>query len=75
MLSGSNRCVDCGATVSTGGPGLIMGGGNSSAYVLSNSELENTVLTQNGTYVLPNGIIVLVGADIEAYLNGELQFE
>ena len=28
----------------------------------------------NGSYILPNGIIVLVDADIEAYLNGTLVF-
>ena len=28
----------------------------------------------NGSYLLPNGIAVLVDEDIEAYLNGTLQF-
>ena len=28
----------------------------------------------NGSYILPNGIIVLVDEDIEAYLNGTLVF-
>ncbi|MBE6676041.1 MAG: hypothetical protein E7594_04270 [Ruminococcaceae bacterium] len=30
--------------------------------------------TANGSYVLPNGIVVLVEADLEAYDNGTLQF-
>ena len=33
-----------------------------------------TQVTSNGSYILPNGIIVLVDADIEAYLNGTLVF-
>lgn len=28
----------------------------------------------NGSYILPNGIIVLVDEDVEAYLNGTLVF-
>jgi hypothetical protein len=31
-------------------------------------------VTLNGSYILPNGIIVLVDEDIEAYLNGTLIF-
>ena len=31
-------------------------------------------VTINGSYILPNGIIVLVDADIEAYENGTLVF-
>ena len=30
--------------------------------------------TENGSYILPNGIIVLVPEDEEAYLNGTLEF-
>ena len=30
--------------------------------------------TTNGSYILSNGIVILVEADIEAYLNGTLQF-
>lgn len=30
--------------------------------------------TMNGSYILSNGIVILVEADIEAYLNGTLQF-
>ena len=30
--------------------------------------------TENGSYILPSGIIVLVPEDEEAYLNGTLEF-
>ena len=33
-----------------------------------------TKVTINGSYILPNGIIVLVDEDIEAYENGTLIF-
>ncbi len=32
-----------------------------------------TVITENGSYILPSGIIVLADADVEAYINGTLQ--
>lgn len=31
-------------------------------------------VTENGSYILPNGITVLAEADVEAYLNGTLRF-
>ena len=33
-----------------------------------------TLVTVNGSYILPNGIVVLVDEDVEAYINGTLQF-
>ena len=30
--------------------------------------------TENGSYILPSGVIVLVPEDEEAYLNGTLEF-
>ena len=33
-----------------------------------------TQVSINGSYILPNGIVVLADEDIEAYLNGTLQF-
>ena len=33
-----------------------------------------TMVTSNGSYILPSGIIVLVDEDVEAYLNGTLVF-
>ena len=46
----------------------IVGGG------LLNSIPGNLPHTENGSYILPNGIIVLVPEDEEAYLNGTLEF-
>lgn len=35
---------------------------------------ENLYRTINGSYILPNGVIVLVDEDFESYLNGTLEF-
>ena len=32
------------------------------------------MITENGSYIRPDGIIVLADADVEAYLNGMLVF-
>ena len=32
------------------------------------------MITENGSYIRPDGIIVLVDEDVQAYLNGELIF-
>ena len=57
-----NKCFECGR-------------------ILQNIGLDNIVLgvtktqvTKNGSYILPNGIIVLDELDIEAYLDGTLVF-
>ena len=57
-----SKCLICGALVdATGGFG--------------ESFIQNIQkVTINGSYILPNGIIVLVDEDIEAYLNGTLVF-
>ena len=55
------KCVGCGAMVDT----------NSD---FSQIESIERLVTANGSYILPNGIIVLVDEDITAYLNGELVF-
>ena len=31
-------------------------------------------VSANGSYILASGIVVLVDADVDAYLNGTLQF-
>ena len=38
------------------------------------SIMSITKYSVNGSYILPNGIIVLVEEDVEAYLNGTLVF-
>lgn len=59
VLSGTNTCVVCGGYAEMG---FI--GGNSISYYVS----------ANGSYILPNGVIVLVENDLHSYLNGTLRF-
>ena len=56
-------CLLCGYIVDTGTTPGIIGPMSSIKYK-----------TNAGSYILPNGIIVLVDEDIEAYLNGTLEF-
>ena len=55
------RCISCGGMVDTLGDSNI---------IVSTGRL----ITENGSYILPGGIIVLVDEDIEAYFNDELIF-
>ncbi len=41
---------------------------------LTVNSMSITQFSLNGSFILPNGIIVLVDEDIEAYLNGTLVF-
>ena len=60
--SDKTKCMICGATIEA------IGG-------LGESFIQNIQkVTLNGSYILPNGIIVLVDEDIEAYFNGTLVF-
>ena len=36
--------------------------------------MRGNIVTENGSYILPGGIHMLVDEDIEAYLNGTLEF-
>lgn len=57
-----NKCMLCGGRADFGGtvhPGAIG---------------HNNLVTANGSFVLPNGVIVLVEQDYEAYFNGTLVF-
>ena len=58
-----NTCLDCGKSI-TSGMGLI--GPNGTSNIIKR--------TNNGSYILRNGIIVLVDEDIELYRNGTLVF-
>ena len=60
FTSNTGECLACGATVTISGPSI---GINSVTHV-----------TASGSYILPNGVIVLADEDIEAYFNGELEF-
>lgn len=47
--------------------------GNSSGELMGNSVGVQSC-TPNGSYILPNGVIVLADQDVEAYMNGTLVF-
>ena len=65
-------------------PGAFQGGLNIAPYLLCggfarigeiyHDGIGNYPYTLNGSFILPNGIIVLEEADMEAYLNGTLVF-
>ena len=61
VLGRYKPCIDCGTLVDTFSD-------------ISQIESVGCMVTQNGSYILPDGIIVLVDADIEAYYNGTLIF-
>lgn len=55
-------CIDCGYLVDTYSEIVIVG-----PY-----SFNNTLNSDNGSYTLPNGVIILIDNDIEPYLNGTL---
>ena len=59
------NCIECGATIdlNTGGGGIVPGPHSS-----------GTLVSENGSYILPNGIIMLVHEDLDSYLNRTLTF-
>ncbi len=59
---GIGHCMHCGAKVMLNDD------------IVETPWLSVPKVTVNGSYILPNGIIVLVDADIEAYENGTLVF-
>ncbi len=56
------RCAACGARIDTGSSFVPVGPANIAQ------------VSVNGSYILPNGIAVIVDADVEAYINGTLVF-
>ena len=56
------HCMYCGALINTG------------TDIGQVGPFSITKVTLNGSYILPNGIIVLVDEDIDAYENGTLVF-
>ena len=64
-------CMACNNEVPIGN-GTISPWGNGDASVDGISDFEGQILTENGSYMLPSGVIVLALADVEAYLKGEL---
>lgn len=57
-------CIFCSATLDLGGNGPIIPVPGS----------INQMVTDNGSYIMPNGIYVIVEEDLESYLNGTLAF-
>ena len=59
----TTTCIDCKAVISNSGPGIV-------------GPLSNDIwqVTDNGSYKLTNGIIILVEEDIDAYKKGTLVF-
>ena len=57
-------CLYCGAAIEIGGNGPIIPIPGST----------NLMVTDNGSYIMENGIYVIVEEDLEAYLNGTLVF-
>ena len=55
------QCISCGGTVDTFSD-------------FNQIQSIESMVTLNGSYILPNGIIVLVDGDIENYLNDTLKF-
>ena len=65
LLKPTAVCVDCYAVLNMKGDGDI-------GMVPGVYSLRKNYITDNGSYILPNGIIVLVDEDYLLYLNGEL---
>lgn len=57
-------CIQCGYIVDTGEDFSLIGP----------NALNNLLVTKNGSYILPNGIIVLVDEDIILYQQNTLVF-
>lgn len=77
---GGVKCIKCGAVVSTDGPVIGMGVVGNSTYILTADNYPYIVdyITDDNSYLLSNGVIVLTHSDMEKYINGELdlsQFE
>ena len=55
---------------------LLCGGNAEVGFVPINYSLvQRTYITENGSYILPNGVVVLAIEDIESFLNGELVYD
>ena len=53
-------CLACGGTATTG--------------IILHQAIGKLPCSENGSFILPNGVIVLVDEDIEAYFDGRLEF-
>lgn len=57
------NCIQCGYLVDL-----------TTDFVIGMMSVDELLYSENGSYILKNGVIVLVDEDIEAYLNGTLTF-
>jgi hypothetical protein len=62
VLKGTNKCILCNGTANIGFVGINL------------LNFNNIFVTPNGSYQLPNGVIVLSENDVKTYLNGKLTF-
>ena len=70
-----NRVIRGHAVSSSNTSRCIICGGNVSAGIISPFAANNTIyVTDNGSYMLPNGVIVLDEKDIKLYMDGKLNF-
>ena len=60
----------CGETVVIGGGTIMPLGNNDGTMDTLTIDTEIEFITENGSYVLPNGVIVL--SDYEQYLSGDI---
>ncbi len=49
--------------------------GPASVGFINTASIYTSSSSKNGSYILSNGVVVLVDADVEAYLNGTLKFD
>lgn len=53
---------------------VLCGGSAEIGYIYENNFLQKMYYSANGSFVLPNGIIVLEDDDVKAYIDGSLTF-
>lgn len=59
------NCINCGARVDLG-----------KAIVIGDGQLTlRPIISANGSYVLPNGMLIIVEEDLQDYINGTLQLD
>lgn len=77
---GANQLQPHAVSSNSYGPGqqfatcLICGGSASIGFIEYNKSCEPFYITKNGSFILPNGVVVLVEKDINDFLDGVLLF-
>ena len=62
ILKGNTTCIKCKGKVNTG------------FIEITSLSSPSKYVTENGSYILSNGVLVLVVEDVEKYMLGTLQF-